>query len=241
MAEALALTTNQKTALSQVIVELVGLAGAGKTTLSKALSQRDERIHISGDLKLRNAGHLSVFLSQLPSLLPILLSRGQSGRWFTWDEVKTLVYLQAWPGVLRRTTSMHDQVILLDQGPIFKLATLDAFGPERRNDPRFERWWRSMLEQWACTLDLVIWLNAPADILVERINTREKGHKIKGQQDLEAHQFLSQYQSSYEHTLRVLAARERTTMVPIDTSQRKIDQVVEEVLQTITSCFQDTK
>src|SRR5206468_5939336 len=134
----------------------------------------------------------------------------------------------------------HDGVILLDQGPVFKLATLDAFGPERRNDPRFERWWHSMFERWASTLDLVIWLNAPTETLVQRINARQKGHKIKGKTDLEAHQFLACYQKSYEEILEKLARQGRTTMFPIDTSQRKLDQVVEEVLQSITSCFEDT-
>ena len=241
MVETLAVTTDWKRALSQGVVELVGLAGAGKTTLSEVLNQRDERIHISGDLKLRKIGHLSIFLRQLPFLLPILVSRSQSSREFTWDEVKSLVYLEAWPAVLKQANSMHDQVILLDQGPIFKLATLHAFGPEKIRARGFELWWSHLFEKWARILDLVIWLNAPTETLMERINTREKGHKIKGKKDLEAHQFLAQYQASYEYTLRELVAQGRTTIVRIDTSQKKIDQVVEEVLQSITSCFEDTK
>lgn len=244
MVETLTLASKQNKALSQVVVELVGLAGAGKTTLSKALIQQDERIQISGDLKLRKVGHLSVFLKQFPFVLPLLLSRGPASRMFTWDEIKSLVYLRAWPDVLRRANAMHAQhaqVILLDQGPIFKLATLHAFGPEKLKARDSELWWQRMFEKWAGTLDLAIWLNAPADILVKRINTRQKRHKIKGQNDREAHQFLAQYQASYEHALNQLAAQRRTTVACVDTSQKKIDQVVEEVLQHITSCFEDTK
>jgi deoxyadenosine/deoxycytidine kinase len=241
MVEPLALTSKQNKALSQVVVELVGVAGTGKTTLTKALNQRDERIQISGDLKLRKLGHLSIFLTQLAFVLPLLLSRGPASRRFTWDEIKSLVYLQAWPSVLRRASAMQAQVILLDQGPIFKLATLHAFGPEKLKARDSELWWARMFEEWGSTLDLVIWLNAPADILVKRINTRQKKHTIKGKNDREARQFLAQYQASYEHTLNRLAAQGRMTVACIDTSQKEIDQVVEEVLQRINSCVEDTK
>jgi shikimate kinase len=241
MVETLTLTSKRSGVLSQVVVELVGLAGTGKTTLSKALSQRDERIRISGDLTLRKVGHLSIFLRQLPFLLPILLHHRPGSRRFTWDEIKSLAYLQAWPGVLRRASSTGEQVILLDQGPVFKLATLHAFGPERLKVRDSESWWQQLFEEWACTLDVVIWLTAPTDILVKRINTRQKRHMIKGRNDQEARQFLAQYQASYEHMLSRLAAQGRTTVVCMDTSQKKIDQVVEEALQSITSCSEDTK
>jgi hypothetical protein len=38
----------------------------------------------------------------------------------------------------------------------FKLATLNALAPAP--EPGFEPWWHSMFEQWALTLDIVIWL-----------------------------------------------------------------------------------
>src|SRR3989337_1175284 len=118
----------QKPAL---IVELVGLAGAGKTTLARALSQRDEKILVSADLALREKKHIPIFVSTVPSLLPVILRRYRSSRWFTWDEIKAMVYLKGWPRVLRQQASDNGALVLLDHGPVFKLATLNAFGPER--------------------------------------------------------------------------------------------------------------
>ncbi|MGH7792928.1 MAG: AAA family ATPase, partial [Thermodesulfobacteriota bacterium] len=179
---------------SPLIVELVGLAGAGKTTLSRALSRRDEKIRVAADLQLRKREHIPIFVGQFPFVLSLFLRQCRSDRWFTWDEMKAMVYLKRWPRVLRQQAMHGDTTILLDHGPIFKLATLNAFGPERLKTLAFEHWWHSVFEQWASTLDIVVWLNAPDKILVERINGRNQRHAVKGKSEREAHQFLLRYQ-----------------------------------------------
>src|SRR3990172_11041687 len=112
---------------SPLIVELVGLAGTGKTTLARALVQRDEKILVIPDLGLRKKEHIPIFVRHVPSLLPLFLRRCRSSRWFTWDEIKAMVYLKAWPRVLTQQAWNNGTVILLDHGPVFKLATLLAF------------------------------------------------------------------------------------------------------------------
>ncbi len=215
---------------SPLIVELVGLAGAGKTTLSRTLSQRDEKIRVAADLKLRNKEHLLLFAGHIPSLLPLFLRHSQPSRWFTWDEIKAMVYLKAWPRVLRQEASNGETLILLDHGPVFKLATLDAFGPKRVKNQGFDQWWHSMFVQWTSTLDMVIWLNAPSRILVERINTRNQRHAVKGKSEPEANKFLAHYLASYEQILANLAAYEKPTLIQFDTSQASIEQIVDEIL-----------
>jgi shikimate kinase len=215
---------------SPLIVELVGLAGAGKTTLSRALSQRDEKILVSADLELRKREHIPIFVGHAPFLLPVVLRPCPSSRWFTWDEIKAMVYLKGWPRVLRQQAMHTGTAILLDHGPIFKLATLNEFGPERLKSQGFEQWWHSTFEQWAFTLDIVIWLNAPDNILVERINARNQRHAVKGKSEIEAFKFLIRYQTSYEQILAKLTAYGRPTLLQFDTSQASIEQIVDEVL-----------
>ena len=215
---------------SPLIMELVGLAGAGKTALARALSQRDGKIRVAADLELRKREHIPIFVRNVPFLLPLFLRRCRSSRWFTWDEIKAMVYLKAWPRVIRQQASNDGTLILLDHGPVFKLAKLNAFGPERLKSQGFEQWWHSMFEQWAFTLDIVIWLNAPDKILLERINARNKRHAVKGKSEREAYEFLIRYQTSYEQILAKLTAYGRPTLLPIDTSQASIEQTADEVL-----------
>ena len=215
---------------SPLIVELVGLAGAGKTTLARALSQRDEKIQIAPDLKLRETEHLFLFTSHVPSMLPLFLRRFQRSRRFTWEEIKAVAYLEIWPRVLTQIKPNNGKAILLDQGPIFKLATLNAFGPEILKSQGLEEWWGYVLTQWANILDVVIWLNAPNEILGKRINVRNKRHVIKGKIEQDVNHFLRKYQESYQQIFEKVATYNQPVKLQYDTSQESIEQIVEDVL-----------
>jgi thymidylate kinase len=220
---------------SPLIIELVGLAGAGKTTLLHALSRRSEEIQIGAEIELRKLRHVPVFVRNAPSLLPIILHPGQQGRWFTWEEIKYLVYLEAWPQVLEQQAAHAGGVILLDHGPVFKLATLDAFGPDYLKTERSEAWWNAMFKQWASTVDLVIWLDAPDPILEKRINSRSQRHAVKGKTETEALHFLGRYRMAYEKILARLMIDAGPVLFQFDTGQTTIEQVVDEVLLTVAS------
>jgi thymidylate kinase len=217
-----------------LIVEIAGLAGAGKTTLSRVLSRRNEKIQEAADIELRKVGQVPIFVDHALLMLPVFLRRCRSSRWFTWDEVKTMVYLKAWPRILRRQALKSGTVILLDHGPIFKLATLHAFGPDRLKCQGFQRWWDNTFKQWAFTLDVVIWLDAPAPILAERINSRAQRHAVKGKSELEAYQFLMRYRTAYEQILAKLRAYREPMLLQFDTGRAPVEQIADEVLASVT-------
>ena len=198
--------------------------------LSQTLSQRDERILVGADLELRRREHIPIFVGNAPYLLRVLLRRSPPGRWFTWDEIKSMVYLRGWPSVLKQQASSHTTTILLDHGPVFKLAKLLAFGPERLRSGGFSKWWNEMFEQWASTLDVIIWLDASDRDLMERINTRTQRHAVKGQSEREASVFLARYRTSYEQILKRLTASGRPTLLHFDTSQASLEQTADELL-----------
>jgi thymidylate kinase len=220
---------------SPLIIELVGLAGAGKTTLLHALNRRNEEIKIGAEIALRKLGHLPVFVRNAPLVLPTILQPGQQDRWFTWEEIKYLVYLKAWPHVLEQQAAQGGEAILLDHGPVFKMATLHAFGPDYLKTERSEAWWNQMFRQWASTVDMVIWLDAPNPILEKRINSRSQRHAVKGKSETEALRFLGRYRTAYERILARLMVDGGPTLFQFDTSRITIEQVVDEVLRIVAS------
>jgi len=212
------------------MVELVGPAGSGKTALAHALSQSSGKIVVADDISLRKKEHLLILLQNVSSLLPILTAGDRSRRSFTWDDIKSMVYLKGWFRLLRQQVAKGDIIVLLDHGPIFKLATFYAFGPERLRSEAFEQWWNQMFNQWAFRLNMVVWLDAPDPVLEHRINGRNQRHAVKGKSELEVREFLERYRISYEQMLAKLTVNGRPTLFQFDTSQTSIEQIAENVL-----------
>jgi adenylate kinase family enzyme len=212
-----------------MIVELVGPAGAGKTTLSRVLRQRNKKILIGSDIQLRKIEHIPIFIRSIPSSISLFLAQERSERWFTWEELKSIAYLKGWPHLLRNE-SYRGQFVLLDQGPVYRLATLLGFGPQMPQKEADQKWWGDLYEAWACTLDMIVWLDASDDVLVKRINTRRKEHVIKGKSDPDAQQFLTRYRMAYLNVLSRLESYNGPTVLPFDTGTLPVEQIADDIL-----------
>ena len=154
----------------------------------------------------------------------------QDSRPWTWDEIKYLIYLQNWIRVLDIQAQRGPKIFLLDHGPIFKLATLHAFGPSWLRSASADTWWIEFFQRWADRLDLVIWLDAPNSVLETRINARNQKHEVKGKDQQEVVQFLDRYRSSYKYVLSGLAACGGPDVIQFDTSQSAMKQIEEKIL-----------
>jgi len=218
---------------SPLVVEISGPAGAGKTTLVQALDQCHEKI-VTG-VRLRKIGYIPFFVSNTFFLLSTFLRHYRHSRWFTWRQTRSMVYLKAWHHVLERQVSNNDMVTVLDHGPIYRLALLREFGPEITKSQLYERWWDSMLKQWATIMHMVVWLDAPDAVLLERIHTRNRWHIIKGKSGQEAYEFLARYRTSYEQTITRLIANRGPTLLRFDTHQKSVDQILDKVLAALNS------
>jgi shikimate kinase len=206
-------------------VELVGPAGAGKSTLARALCNRNDQIVIGTEIAFRDVDQLPILIGSIPLVLSSLFDKLSGIRRWTWDEIKYLVYLKKWNQVLERQAKGHTGTILLDHGPIFKLATLHAFGPDWLRSSFANAWWRDLFQQWAALLDLIVWLDAPDALLEIRINARNQKHQVKGKTRQEVLQFLARYRSSYQYVLNGLAVANGPTVINYDTGQTSLDEI----------------
>lgn len=144
-----------------------------------------------------------------------------------------LARLKGWHHVLARQASRSEGIILLDQGPVFILSWLSEFGPEGLKCQSTGTWWDNMIKQWTAALAVVIHLDAPDAVLMERINARSKSHAVKGKPEQEMHRFLARGRISMEAVISRLAVDGGPRVLRFDTGQESPDQIAEEVLATL--------
>ena len=214
---------------SSRMVEIIGVAGTGKSTLSSSLYQHDD-FKESERLGFNKAKHRIFYIEQILFLLPTFLRHPRNGSGFSRADIKKLVYLNGWHNVLARQGLNDDAIIVVDQGAIFKLATLHQFGPEEINHKVFNEWWDRVFKQWASSLDTVIWLDGPDDILVERIISRDSWHLVKELSPIEARKFFSDYRLAFEYVMSRLLSYKDIPIFRFDTSYQSPEDIKSQVM-----------
>jgi adenylate kinase family enzyme len=204
-------------------IEIVGVAGTGKSTLARALTERDPFSVLADTLHTRVPAHWPLVAEGLVRLLPLLVSLARSRKTpKSWDDVKLLLYVSEWQRTLRHGSAPT----IFDQGPIYAVARLLWGATSMTTTEPFRAWAREALERWSRELDVVVALAAPNDVLLERIERREKGHEAKGKPRDEALRVLDRHAVAYEQVLSILGAIGQPPVVRFDTSVTSTEEIV---------------
>lgn len=191
--------------------------------------QQSELFQPGVRLRLKSIRHFPYCLRHGLFLIPKLLHSIRLSRFLTREEMKKIAYVEGWHRVLTQQDTDTNAVVVLDQGPVFYLATLYGFGPDWLRGEDFERWWSGVFDQWSTILQAVVCLHAPFDILRERIESRETHHIIKESSEREMREFLACYRNAYEHVLCQLRARGELKVVHVSTARNSMSAVMMQV------------
>jgi len=214
-----------------LIVELVGPAGAGKSAVMHALGRRDATVRPG--LRIDRYRHLPLIVRDALPLVPTAMDLCWHAPRAWWLSFLRLVRLATLHAVLRREASQAYRAVILDEGPVFTLARLRVFEDASFRSARFAQRWRAALEQWATTLDVVIWLDAPDHVLAQRIRHRPKAHRVKERSDQAIGEFLERYRQAYRVVLDQMATASGTKLVEISTATQSADQIAAAILPVL--------
>lgn len=215
-----------------LVAEIAGPSGAGKSTLSHVLNSNGEAVRAGITVwGLPAPSLIAGALLSVPDLLTVSFER----RALRSDELKQVIRLTAFrrllAGNIKRNKGRSLDALFMDEGVVFALAKLRADIGTGFTNKGLERWEKKMLDRWSRILDAVIWLDAPDNILIERIRNREKEHRMKNEPDRRISEFLMRYREAYEFVISELTRRSNIQVLRFDTENCDSAKLAEEILR----------
>jgi predicted ATPase len=229
MASALRPDTGTGQRMRPLLVELAGPAGAGKSTLSKALVHRL-------DATTREIWGLPVLplLANGIQLIPTFSRLWLHSGCLLWEETRHLVRLRTLGRALRRPQPFSTDVMIFDEGPVFALAWLRAFGHEALREHPSSAWWDRVLREWASLIDMVVVLDAPDQVLARRIRGRQHDHEVKAFPDREIARWMAQFREALEWVLAGLSRHGAPVVVRLSSEDSASDPIVERLIEKLS-------
>ena len=211
-----------------MVAELVGPAGAGKSSLTERLSQQPGATRAS-IFRLPRVWWVIGALQSIPALLALCVRT----RSLPWEDLRHIIRLRTLYRLLQRQRAAGTRLVLLDEGPVFALAWLQVYGRDRLRHAAMSAWWRETAREWARALDVVVLLDAPDAVLAGRVRERAKPHPMKHKTDAEIATFSATYREAYAGVISALTAENHVRVVSLSSDGDTPERVSTRVLDLI--------
>ncbi len=209
------------------IIEMAGVAGAGKSTLRNALMQCNARVQtLPPPSKL---SYVPCLIRIFFAWLPLYVTHYPGTKWFTLQQIRNIGYLDTWLSTIRSHGRTGEDIVIIDPGSVFWLSDLQEFGPALTKHPRFQAWWNAKLKQWASAMDAVLWLDAPEELCIERVHTRDEEHQLKQASVEMGLKELKCYRESYQKIIPIMAS-ENLKVLHFRSDQMSTQQMLAKIL-----------
>ena len=210
-----------------IIIELAGTAGAGKSTLIKAMMQRNENIkNFPIPAKISYLPTLYKLISQW---LPLYLKEYRNSRWFSSLEIRNILYLDTWIPYIRNKSRTKKEIFIIDPGSVYWLSSLLEAGPPITKHPRFQSWWKEKFEQWSSGLDVIIWLDVDEELCLQRVHARDEWHEIKDISIQSGLAELKYFRNSYAKIIPEMELHHPVKVFYFRTDQLTTQEIVDKI------------
>lgn len=209
-----------------LVVALAGLAGAGKSSLARALAALDPGVRARPRISWWR------YVASLPSVIPTFFSLHRPFRRVLNKEMKRFLRLDALHRLVQETTDCR--ILVFDEGPVYLLARILVYGGENIQTSSFEECWRRAIDTWAAELDAIVWLDAPEHLLAARLRARRQ-HPFGDRSDHAVRWRLAAYRAAFSRVIRDLTAAGAPRPWTVRTDHGAVDGTARDLLARLTS------
>jgi adenylate kinase family enzyme len=206
------------------LVEVLGLPGTGKTTVVRALASHDG---IEVRSRYRSLDNAPAYAAAAVRCAPMLFASPPA-----WPDRNRIVRAESSWAIARRAFRGRTDALVFDQGPLFLLKQVSETA---RRSRAIAVWRADRLRRWGRTLDLVVLLDAPNDVLVRRIHDRPKDHVLRDIPEDVAVRALDADRRSFDALLADLSRGGPVRIERLDTSAAPVEATVDATLRRIST------